>query len=67
MITKERIEQDFKNKLISLYAKEVHEASKLQQYTALGHVIKDYISQDWKNSKQQFAQHTVKQVYYFSL
>ena len=67
MITKERIEQDFKNKLISLYAKEVREASKLQQYTALGHVIKDYISQDWKNSKQQFSRHMVKQVYYFSL
>ncbi len=66
-ITKETIQKDFKNKLCSLYATGVEESSLLQQYNALGYVLKDYISKDWKKSKEQYAQNGVKKVYYFSL
>lgn len=66
-ITKERIKADFEEKLTRRYAIDVAGATKLHQYIALGRVIKDYISECWKNSKFQYNTSHVKQVYYFSL
>ena len=59
-ITKERIKDDFINKLCSLYACGVENSSKLQQYNAIGSVLRDYISVDWKNTKKQYAENEVK-------
>lgn len=67
MITPQQIQQDFQNKLISLYAKDIEGTSGLQQYNALGSVIRDYISKDWKLSKETFQKKQAKKVYYFSL
>lgn len=66
-ITKERIQKDFINKLCAMYACGVEDSSKLQQYNAIGSVLKDYISVDWKNSKEQYAKGKAKKIYYFSL
>ncbi len=66
-ISKDTIKKDFEQKLCSLYSVSVKESSKLQQYNAIGSVIRDYISKDWKNTREQYAQSGAKKVYYFSL
>ena len=66
-ITKERIQKDFINKLCAMYACGVEDSSKLQQYNAIGSVLKDYISVDWKNSKEQYAKGKAKKIREFTL
>ena len=66
-ITKEQIKEDFKNKLITRYAKDVKEAHPLQIYEALGRVVRDYITKYWYESKIQYNLDNNKQVHYFSM
>ena len=66
-LAKNTIKKDFEQKLCSLYATSVENSSKLQQYNALGYVLKDYIAKDWKLTKEQYSKNGAKKVYYFSL
>ena len=66
-ITKEQIKEDFKNKLIKRYSKDISQAHPLQIYEALGRVVRDYISNYWYESKKQYNQDNIKQVHYFSM
>lgn len=67
VVTKECVQKDFISKLCSMYACNVKDASKLQQYNAIGSVLRDYISVDWKNSREQYKKRKAKKIYYFSL
>lgn len=65
--TKEQIKQDFTQKLITRYAKDVTEASPLHIYEALGRLIRDYISEYWYETKKQYNDNGLKQIHYFSM
>ncbi len=66
-ITKEQIKHDFQKKLITRYAKDVSQAHPLHIYEALGRLVRDYISQYWYDTKNQYMQDGIKQVHYFSI
>ena len=65
--TKEQIKQDFENKLITRYSKDVSQAHPLHIYEAFGRLIRDYVTQYWYESKNKYNEKTVKQVHYFSM
>ncbi|EOD00532.1 glycogen/starch/alpha-glucan phosphorylase [Caldisalinibacter kiritimatiensis] len=66
-VFKNTIKNDFKKKLMCVFAEEVEEASKLHKYIALGRVIREYISEAWLQSKKRCLENDKKQVYYFSM
>lgn len=64
---KETIKTDFIKKLMNLYTENVSNSSKVHQYLALGSLVKEYASEKWMNTNEQYAKNNVKQVYYFSM
>ena len=66
-LNKEILKTDFKKKLMNLYAENIAESSKLHQYLALGGLVKEYASEKWMNTHEQYSTEKVKQVYYFSM
>lgn len=67
IISKKTIKDDFVKKLTTLYAEDISEASNLHQYLALGSLIRDYCSENWKESNKKYTEEKSKQVYYFSM
>lgn len=67
IIDKQQVKNDFKRKVMTMFAEDVNEASKLHQYIALGSLIKDYCSKNWMETNKQYENKKIKQVYYFSL
>lgn len=66
-LNKEKIKDDFINKVTSMYAQEVSSCSKVQQYLALGSLVKDYASVNWIKSNNTYLNKNTKQIYYFSM
>lgn len=66
-LNKERIKNDFKKKLMNIYAEDIETSSKLHQYLALGNLVKEYASEKWMNTNAQYGKNNTKQVYYFSM
>ncbi|MCR3757873.1 glycogen/starch/alpha-glucan phosphorylase [Clostridium felsineum] len=67
LVDKKTFKNDFKKKLMTLYAEDIDNSSKLHQYLALGSLIKEYSAQKWMNTNNQYAKESRKQVYYFSM
>ena len=66
-ISAKTIKNDFIKKLTTLYAEDINEASDLHKYLALGSLIRDYCSENWKKSNKRYTEEKSKQVYYFSM
>ncbi|PJI06703.1 MULTISPECIES: glycogen/starch/alpha-glucan phosphorylase [Clostridium] len=66
-VDKKTFKNDFKKKLMTMYAEDVNTSSKHHQYFALGGLIKEYASQRWMNTNNQYSREARKQVYYFSM
>lgn len=66
-LSKERIKEDFSNKLTTMYARELEETTNLQQYLALGSLIKDYVASNWIKTNKIYNKDSHKQIYYFSM
>lgn len=66
-LTKDRIKNDFKKKLMNLYSEDITESSKLHLYLALGSLVREYTSEKWMKTNEQYYKKQVKQVYYFSM
>ena len=66
-LTKDRIKNDFKKKLMNLYSEDITESSKLHLYLALGSLVREYASEKWMKTNEQYSKKQVKQVYYFSM
>lgn len=66
-LTKDRIKNDFKKKLMNLYSEDITESSKLHLYLALGSLVREYVSEKWMKTNEQYSKKQVKQVYYFSM
>lgn len=66
-ITKEGIKEDFIKKLKTERARNLKEASLWDKYVALGSLIRDYITENWVNTNEEYVRNGKKQVYYFSM
>ena len=66
-IDKKTLKNDYTKKLLNLFAEDVKSASKLHLYFALGSLVRDYVSESWLKTNQQYRENSVKQVYYFSI
>jgi glycogen phosphorylase len=65
-ISKDRFKHDYLKKLSTMHAKNFEEASNNDRYTALGSLIRDYVTGDWIKTNEEYLHKNVKQVYYFS-
>lgn len=66
-LTKDRIKNDFKKKLMNLYSEDITESSKLHLYLTLGSLVREYVSEKWMKTNELYSKNHVKQVYYFSM
>lgn len=69
-MTKEQFKEAYRDKLYSLYARTLEEASDKEKYLTLASLIRDEISRKWLRAKKQRArqqENQEKQVYYFSI
>ncbi|WPC40594.1 glycogen/starch/alpha-glucan phosphorylase [Clostridium sp. JS66] len=67
ILDKEFIKYAFKQKLMSLYAEDISELNKYHYFTALGNLVKDYISEGLMKTNKYYLNNKQKQVYYFSM
>ncbi len=67
VIDKEMFKVDYIEKLQTMFAEDVVNASSLHQYLALGALVKDYCSKPWIESNKEYGKNRGKQVYYFSM
>lgn len=63
----EKFKAVFIHKLQTMQGKSLDEATLHDKYTALGHVIRDFISHNWMQTNRQYSDNGEKQVYYFSM
>ncbi len=66
-LTKEQFVTDFQRKLKSMSAKPVQETSLIEQYNALGELVREYLTDYWIKTNDYYHQKRQKQVYYFSM
>ncbi|MHB1394771.1 MAG: glycogen/starch/alpha-glucan phosphorylase, partial [Clostridia bacterium] len=66
-ISKDRFKHDYLKKLSTMHTKNFEEASNNDRYTALGSLIRDYVTGDWIKTNEEYLNKNVKQVYYFSI
>lgn len=67
LITKEEFKKDYLKKLSQVSIKKLENTSKLEQYQALGGLIRDYISKYWLETREKNEKENKKEVYYFSI
>ncbi|MGH4052457.1 MAG: glycogen/starch/alpha-glucan phosphorylase [Clostridium sp.] len=67
VIDKEMFKIDYVEKLQTMFAEDVIDASHLHQYYALGALIKDYCTKPWIESNKEYGKNRGKQIYYFSM
>ena len=66
-INKESFKRDYKKKFLELHGIELEEGKNFHKYEALGCLVRDYIAEDWVNTKKKYESSKQKQVYYFSM
>ena len=66
-LTIKRFTKDYKAQFQSMYAYSYEEGSTEQLYNALGMYVKNYLSEDWKETREKYVKNSVKQVFYFSM
>ena len=67
VIDKKLFKTEYIEKLQTMFAEDVIDASSLHQYLALGALIKDFCSKPWIESNKEYEKNKGKQVYYFSM
>ncbi len=67
VITKEEFKEDFIKKLRTERAKNIKEANPWDKYIALGNLIRDYITENWVRTNEEYVNEEKKQVYYLSM
>ncbi|MDU5650984.1 MAG: glycogen/starch/alpha-glucan family phosphorylase, partial [Clostridium perfringens] len=66
-INKESFKRDYKKKFLELHGIELEEGQNFHKYETLGSLVRDYIAEDWINTKKKYEDSKQKQVYYFSM
>lgn len=64
---KEKFKAVYIHKLQTMHGKSLEEASMHDKFTALGGLVRDFISQNWIQTNRQYSDSGAKQIYYFSM
>ncbi|MGL5353700.1 MAG: glycogen/starch/alpha-glucan phosphorylase [Clostridium sp.] len=67
LVTKKKIIEDYKKKFLQLHGKELESGNKIQQYEALGELVRNYLTEDWINTNRKYSKLENKQVHYLSM
>ena len=67
ILNKEKFIEDYKLKFLELNGKDLEEGTKEQLYEALGILIREYATINWRDSNKKYKDKDVKQIYYFSM
>ncbi|MGP6139992.1 glycogen/starch/alpha-glucan phosphorylase [Jeotgalibaca sp. A127] len=62
-----QFKERFKKKFEEMYAFDYKEGSKREQFLALGYLVKNLYSADWRQTVKDYKDKGSKQVYYFSM
>lgn len=65
--SKSTFKQAFVDNIVNKLGKPIEEASNLDIYQVLGHLIRESIGKDWVDTNKEYLEHQEKQVYYFSM
>ena len=63
----ERFKSAFLEKLETRYGKSFKDSTSRDQYQTLGHMVREYINQNWIATNEQYRAGNQKQVYYLSI
>ncbi len=63
----EQFKQYFIDRVEKLYAVDFEKSNSYQQYVALGSLVSEHISEDWKLTNKYYAENETRSVYYFSM
>jgi glycogen phosphorylase len=66
-LTKKKFQTDFTNRLHEKFAIETADANAQELFESLGSVIKNYISEDWRDVRRYQMENQTKTAYYFSI
>jgi len=66
-LTSAQFKKDFLSEIETLYSTALADTSNIEQYIALGHLVRRYNSQSWTRTAKRYRDHQQKQVYYFSI
>lgn len=64
---KNGFKKDYLSRFKILYGKPLEEGSKLEKYSVLADMIRDFVSDQWYQTNQFYHQKKIKEVYYFSI
>lgn len=67
VLKKETFKNDFEHELMAEFACTVTEATANQKYTALGSLVRQYMTKNWYATNKTYYSEGVKKVYYFSM
>ncbi len=63
----DNFKEDYMAAINASTARRLEDTSVLEQYNALGQMLKDYIGELWSKTNTSYRENQVKQVYYFSM
>lgn len=66
-LSKKQFIKDYQEKVSQTNVKRLENTTSLEKYEALGYLIRDYISENWINTKNKNGNTDKKEVYYFSI
>lgn len=64
---KEEFKQEFELRIAEMYGRSIEQSHSTEKYMALGEMVREYASLNWKSTKEEIAQHEEKQMFYFSM
>lgn len=67
ILEKEDFKNDYESKFRECFGKNLEEGSDLEKFTALGTLIRNYLSAPWVKTNSYYLEKQKKQVYYFSI
>lgn len=63
----QQFKNDYRKKFEELYAYSFEEGTPREQFVALGYVVRNYYTENWKRTIEEYREDKVKQVFYFSI
>ncbi|WP_027107976.1 glycogen/starch/alpha-glucan phosphorylase [Lacticigenium naphthae] len=66
-LTVKQFKRDYKKTFENIYAFDFKDGSIEQQYFALGHLVRNYLADEWSQSRHHYIESKAKQVFYFSM
>ncbi|MEG0238606.1 glycogen/starch/alpha-glucan phosphorylase [Anaerorhabdus sp.] len=65
--SKEEFIKEFELRVAEMYGRSIEQSHRTEKYMALGEMVREYASLNWKASKEKVAKSEDKQMFYFSM